>query len=203
MDPHPIPGQGLAALCLLAALTVSPPSASAFDATSASEELTAVSSKVYGGYSRTRLADGSFRPERYGFAIGGFLNRNAPGMEMSAILFTRDDTIDGMAFGPIARMIVGPLADQKYLPTADPRMADLVIVVFWGRTIGTSAHPGFMDPSTLYGPDQDRMDLQNARLLGFDAEGVFGQGFGGSIASALKKQLHSGVMDAIKRTDTM
>jgi hypothetical protein len=185
-------------LCCVATCTAVQPCLRAFDSISASEELTAVSSKVYAGYSRTRLADGSLKPERYGFAIGGFLNSNAPGMEMSAILFTRDDTIDKMAFAPVARMIEGPLAEQKYFPTGDPKLADLLIVVFWGRTIGTSAHPGFTDPATLYGPDQDRIDLQNARLLGFDSEGVFDPGFGSSIASALKKQLHAGVMDAIK-----
>ena len=182
-----------------AAIACAPVCARAFDLVSAGEEITAVSSKVYGGYARKRLADGSFQPEHFCFANGGFLNRNAPGMEMSATLFTRDDTIDELGFGQIARMIVGPLAAQGFLPTHDPGAADLVIVVFWGRSIGTSAHPGSTLSGTLYGPDQDRIDLQNARLLGFDSEGVFGQGFAGnSIASALKRQLNSGVMAAIK-----
>lgn len=182
-----------------AAVSCAPLCARAFDLVSSGEEITAVSSKVFSGYARKRLANGSFQPEHYGFAIGGFLNHSAPGMEMSATIFTRDDTIDELGFAQVARMIVGPLAAQEYLSTDNPNTADLVIVVFWGRSIGTSAHPGSMMSDTLYGPDQDRIDLQNARLMGFDSEGVFGAGFlDNSIASAMKKQLHSGVMTAIK-----
>jgi hypothetical protein len=198
---HPARSMTWAAFPVLAwaAILWAPPVVRAFDVVSAGEEITAVSSRVFSGYARKRLADGSFQPERYGFAIGGFLNRNALGLEMSATIFTRDDTIDELGFAQIARMIEGPLAAQKFLPTHNPGTADLVIVVFWGRSIGTSAHPGSMMSDTLYGPDQDRIDLQNAHLMGFDSEGVFGQGFlGNSIASAMKKQLHSGVMAAIK-----
>jgi hypothetical protein len=51
--------------------------ARASDSLTPSSEMTAVSSKVFNGYTRTKLADGSYRPERYGFAIGAAL---APGV---------------------------------------------------------------------------------------------------------------------------
>jgi hypothetical protein len=46
----------------------------------------------------------------------------------------------------------------------------------------------------------DRIDAQNAMLLGFDSEIVFDQGFQdpSNMMSNIRKQLHSGIIDAIE-----
>jgi len=43
------------------------------------EGITAVSSKAFNGYTRTRLPDGSFKPETYAFGNGGFVTAAPPG----------------------------------------------------------------------------------------------------------------------------
>jgi hypothetical protein len=164
------------------------------------DEITAVSSKVFNGYKRALLADGSFRPERYGFAIGGNFSRIPAGLEQSQPEPTRDDTIDGIRFAAIAQSIEGPLAAQKYMGTGEPGMADLLIVVFWGRSIGSGAFAQSQTAQISAGSDQDKVDAQNAHLLGFDSSRVFDQGFDDptNMMSKIRKQVHSGVIDAVK-----
>lgn len=198
MSPNPHFTSSPLARLGLSAFLAFPCGARAWDALSSGEEITAVSSKVYGGYVRTKLRDGAFRPESYAFGNGGFVRNGTPGVEEPLGVFTRDDTIDDIAFGDVARIIAGPLAGQNYLPARDPRTTSLLIMVFWGRTIGTSAFPGSGLTDIPLGTDIDKIDAHNAVLLGFDSEGVFGQGFGYSIGSNILKQLHSGVMSAIK-----
>jgi hypothetical protein len=91
------------------------------------EEITAVSSVASEGYVRTKLPDGTFRPETYAFGEGGHM-----GGPM------RDDTVDSLKFMSIARTVAGPLASQKYLPSKDPKQTGLLIMVYWGTTTGTS-----------------------------------------------------------------
>ncbi len=93
-----------------------------------------------------------------------------------------------------------PLASQKYLPTDEPKTADLLIVVFWGRTIGTNAFGGSELGQTLDGGEKDKIDSQNAKLLGFDSERVFDQGFDdpSNMMSNIRRQVHSGTIDAIE-----
>jgi hypothetical protein len=150
---------------------------------------------VHNGYARTRLPDGSFGPESYGFAIGGFLNLS-PTLEFSAAVPTRDGTIDNISFGEIARIVEGPLAAQQYVPTPDPKTADLLIVVYWGRTIGTNSFSG---ATVNYGPDQDKIDRGNARLLGFDSGPVFEQEAGNTFRSNMLKAAHYDVLNAVRR----
>jgi hypothetical protein len=189
----------LSPLCLLATLGVLP-AARAADPAMPSNEVTAVSSKVFNGYTRVKLADGSFRPERYGFAIGGLLNGGEAGGGSSSTLPTSDSTVDKATFAAISRVIQGPLAAQKYLPTGEPKTADLLIVVFWGRTIGTNAFGGSELSQTLDGGEKDKIDTQNAKLLGFDSERVFDQGFDdpSNMMSNIRRQVHSGTIDAIE-----
>lgn len=75
------------------------------------EGVTAVSSKVSGGYVRARLPDGSLQPEFYAFGEGG----NWAG-EIS------DATIDKIHFTDVARVIAGPLASRNYIPARDPAL---------------------------------------------------------------------------------
>ena len=89
----------------------------------------AVYSSVSPAYVRTAGPGGSFKPETYAFGEGGDL-----GGPM------KDATIDKLRFLDIARMIAPSLAAQNYLPSTskDPGKTDLLIMVYWGTTRGTS-----------------------------------------------------------------
>jgi len=89
------------------------------------EEFEAVSSKVSRGYVRKKATDGSFVPESYAFAKGGYWSGPLA-----------DATIDKMDFMDIARTIAVPLASQSYYPTSDQKMTNLLIVIYWGTTHG-------------------------------------------------------------------
>jgi hypothetical protein len=162
--------------------------------------MTAVSSKVFNGYARTKLADGSYRTERYGFAIGGLLSGSDAGGGSSSTLPTSDPTMDKATFAYIEHVIEGPLAAQKYLPTEEPKSADLLILVFWGRTIGTNAFTGSELSQTLDGGEKDKIDMQNAKLLGFDSERVFDQGYDdpSNMMANIRRQVHSATIDSIE-----
>ncbi len=144
--------------CLLiccAAISASISAAGPFSVISDSEKLTAVSSSAHNGYVRTRMADGSFRPETYAFGEGG----------VTGVLTISDPTFDNVGFLPIARMLAVPLATQNYLPTRDPNATDLLIMVYWGTTTGgVNTSDGFL---------RDQLNYANAQLLGFNLEGPF------------------------------
>ncbi|HEY4988822.1 MAG TPA: hypothetical protein VII09_03395 [Opitutaceae bacterium] len=148
---------------------------------SSSEEITAVSSKVHNGYVRARRPDGSFRPETYALAVGGFVGVRA------------DETIDDLSFDSISHTLALSLADQKYIPTRDIDKVQLLIVVYWGTTYGTGKIP-------MLGGLKDAVDLKNALLLGFDSESVFGDGFGdpSNIRTEIMRQTHTAAMSAIE-----
>jgi hypothetical protein len=85
--------------------------------------VTAVASKVSNDYVRTRLADGTFKAETYAFGEGGHF-----GGAM------QDDSVDGLKFIDVARVISVPLAEQNYVPDKDPKETKLLIMVYWGLT---------------------------------------------------------------------
>jgi hypothetical protein len=163
---------------------------------SESEGFTAVSSRVYNGYERTRAADGSVRPETYAMGIGGRVDTSVSGLQTPVSGVVRDVTIDGVGFGTIATSIEGPLAEQAYLPTTSAEKTDLVIMVYWGRTFATPPPGQMMD-----GPSRDLIDLRNAALLGFDRESVLDpQGFSDptNIMAHIKREVHTDVMSALE-----
>jgi hypothetical protein len=88
----------------------------------------AVFSSISDGYVRTKLPDGSFKPETYAFGDGG--------RQTGA---SHDLSIDGLSFMDVARVMAPSLASQNYLPCdpKDPRKTDLLIMVYWGTTTGT------------------------------------------------------------------
>ncbi len=139
----------------------------------ASGDITAVSSRVSADYVRTKLADGSFQPEAFAFGEGGHLPGTA-----------HDDTIDRLTFKDVARVIARPLAGQKYLAAKDPSQTKLLIMVYWGTTAGTAESPNAIDPMTdpmdkmIFRDQFDRIDFKNARILGYDSEGVIGTDYG-------------------------
>jgi hypothetical protein len=178
----------------VAALLGTRAGAGAFSLVSDSEKLTAVNSKTHNGYARTYLPDGSLRPETYGFAIGGNMYLS-PRLEYSMAIPTSDPGVDHFDFSQIERVIEGPLASQKYVATSDPEKADLIIAVYWGRTIGTSA---FNYRNARYGPDQDRINRLNARLLGFANAQVFEDDEASlSVRSNLLKEVNFDRMSAV------
>ncbi len=158
-------------LCQGAALAI-PPFTSEFDL---GDTTTAVFSGVSDDYARNRLPDGTYKAENYAFGDGGYYGSPA-----------RDATIDNESFMSVARSIARPLADRSFVPTRDPKKANLLIMVYWGVTSGT------LDPSSenfmygrldrpkgvswsteLLGPVSFQgglVDLQNALILGYAGE---------------------------------
>jgi hypothetical protein len=140
----------------LLALAASRPASGAgiFSMVSESEILTAVNSKQYNGYVRTRLPDGSFQPETYAMGEGG----NIPPPTVPGFV-TYDPTIDGVKFPAIAHMIGVSLADQNYRSTPEPNATRLLIMVYWGRNIGRKS--------------VWELDEYNSWLLGYDSQNIF------------------------------
>ncbi len=109
-------------------------------------EVVAVYSSISPAYSRVTQPGGTFKPEFYAFGEGG----NLSGTQ-------NDFTIDKLNFIDIARAIAPSLAAQNYLPcgTPDPANADLLIMVYWGATIGTngtSSSPQYQIAQALVPP---------------------------------------------------
>jgi hypothetical protein len=189
-------------LLLFGATAVSalPSAAGPFSLVSASEQVTAVSSKVFNGYARNRLPDGSFQPETYAFGDGGLVVGTPLGADTAAVGADQgrsagarsDETIDGLPFSRIAKTVAGSLASQNYVATPSADSTRLLIMVYWGATIGSL--------DTLEGPAKDMADARNAALLGFDSEPVFAQGFGdpSNMMANILRQLHSDVVDALE-----
>jgi hypothetical protein len=136
--------------------------------------ITAVASKVNPDYVRVRLADGSFEPEPYAFWEGGRLDGTV-----------RDPSMDGLKFTDIARIIAGPLAAQKYLPTRDQSKQKLLIVVFWGTTVvptqlnfSTGVMTGNGAFNYMDNMQRDLTDYRNAKILGYSSEPLVESDFG-------------------------
>jgi hypothetical protein len=113
----------LLALALLGLLLPRP----AADAAKGDEEIIAVSSRAWRGYVRAKLPDGTLAPETYVFAKGGHVSGAMA-----------DNTIDKLDFLDIARIVAKPLADRKYVPAFDPEKTNLMIMVYWGTTMGAN-----------------------------------------------------------------
>ena len=92
----------------------------------------AVSARVSDDYVRKSQADGRPQDEFYAFGEGGHWTGAS-----------KDASIDGLRFIDVARTIAGPLSDQNYLPTRDPKATKLLILVYWGKT----RTPGSLDES--------------------------------------------------------
>jgi hypothetical protein len=93
-----------------------------------SSEIVAVYSSASPDYTRARQPGGSFKPETYAFGKGGAQDSGQ-----------KDPTFDQVGFVDVAHLIAPSLASQKYVPCnpKDPRSASLLIMVYWGTTIGT------------------------------------------------------------------
>jgi hypothetical protein len=90
---------------------------------SQAEVVEAVASKIAKDYVRKKLPDGTFQPETYVFGKGD----DWRGARV-------DSTIDDMDFMDVARVLAVPLAKKQYLPAADPKTTDELIMMSWGTT---------------------------------------------------------------------
>ena len=161
--------------CILlgwAAVSASNAPAGPFSLISDSETLTAVSAKRFNGYTRSRLADGSFAPETFAFGKGGPVT--------SQLIIVADPTIDDVSFSKIAHTVAVPLARQNFVTGLGPDATKLLIMVFWGRTTGSS-DAGNAN-RTAWGPTVDALDYWNSQLLGFDLSGGYEMSFTTSLA---------------------
>lgn len=127
LNPRILPLPGIFTLRVASALAAA---ACALPVCRASDDsqIAAVSSQVSGGYSRVKLANGSFVPETYTFGEGGRLAGSAD-----------DPTIDRLTFLDVATAIAGPLEKRGFVPVGDrnPEKTKLLIMVYWGTTTGT------------------------------------------------------------------
>jgi hypothetical protein len=88
-----------------------------------SEEIEAIASKTAKDYVRKRLPDGTYQQETYAFGKGD----DWRGARV-------DPTIDKLDFMDVARILAVPLAKKQYIPTADPKTTDELIMMSWGTT---------------------------------------------------------------------
>jgi hypothetical protein len=169
----------------LTAISAQPAGAGPFSFVSGSEMLTAVNSREFNGYVRSRLPDGSFRPETFAFGDGDVLPVPiVPG------LLVADPTIDQLGFTEIAKMLAEPLASQNYVRAIDPKTTDLLIMVYWGRTIGTTR--------ILDGNAQDAVNFFNASLMGFDEDAHYlGESSGNTIIGGIIRNVHADTLSAV------
>lgn len=92
-----------------------------------SDDEVVVNATTFNGYARQKLPDGSVKAERYGFAEGGGWDRGKSAK-----------TVDSLTFEKVVAAVVNPLKAQNYVPSDDPNQTDLLIVVFWGTTLGAA-----------------------------------------------------------------
>lgn len=95
----------------------------------AAEEVEAVFSMLSNGYARTKLPDGSYKPETYTLMKGGNLGGDIA-----------DPSIDRMTFEKMAPPIVRGLANRNYIPSRDVKTLQLYIVIYWGTTWAPAYH---------------------------------------------------------------
>jgi len=86
----------------------------------------AVFTETFNDYQRTRLPDQSFKAETYAFGEGGTWGLDEPAAGASKLTFLQ-----------VARAAAIPLAKANYVPTANPNETSLLVLVYWGRTVGS------------------------------------------------------------------
>ncbi len=115
-------------------------------------ETMAVSSRVFNGYAREKLPDGTFKPEFFVFGEGGCWTRPI-----------NDAAMDQLTFPKIVHIVAGPLAKMNYRPAFKAADTELLILVFWGSTEGSYS----LGPTNAF---RSMLDERNARILGYGKE---------------------------------
>jgi hypothetical protein len=189
-------GMSRPALAWLAAAILAGPPVRADNPLTLSDETTAVNARTFNGYVRHRQADGSFSPETYGVAVGGLISGAATADEKGFAAATGDPSIDHTTFAEVAGVVEQALTPQHFVPTSEPKDAQLLIVVYWGRTSGTNSFSGVAD-----GAARDRVNARNAALLGFAGEGhLFDWGFNdtANMMANIRREVHAVALDALE-----
>ncbi len=120
-------------------------------AETADGEIVVVASKVSEDYVRAKLPDGSFATESYAFGEGGLT---------SGVM--QDLSIDHLKFVDVARTISRPLRTQKYVPATEADKAKLLIMVYWGTTMGASGASSSMAYQSLAAANQHAGSAKSA-----------------------------------------
>jgi len=141
------------------------------------EILTAVYSSAYNGYARTKLPDGSFKPETYAFGQGQYGDGQM-----------RDPSIEHFTFLQLAQLLATFLARQNYLPTHSPDQTDLAIVVHWGTTIP------FDEGTYRNAMDTLSTAMTNAQSFGPPSGGAMGGGMAPGLQSSLDGEVTGALM---------
>ncbi len=133
------------------------------------DDVVAVYSSVSPAYTRARLAGGAIKPETYAFGEGGSQGGTI-----------RDSSLDRLRFIDVARVVAPALASAHYLPCdrTDPRQTDLLIMVYWGATVGTdetSSAPEYQIAQSLRPPPlppsrEERIDPRTMLTDACDSE---------------------------------
>ena len=97
-----------------------------------SDEVVAVFSSISPYYTRTQLPGGGFKPETYAFGDGGSQSAQ------------KDFSLEQLTFTDVAKTIAPQLATKGYIPCSksDPTQTNLLIMVYWGSTVGTDNTSG-------------------------------------------------------------
>ncbi len=91
-------------------------------------DVTAIYAATANDYQRVRGADGRFAAETYAFADGGRIDGTYA-----------DDSLGTLTFPNVARTVAGALASQNYVPARRAAETKLMVVLFWGATMGADA----------------------------------------------------------------
>jgi len=157
------------------------------------DDITAVASRASDDYIRERSLDGKLKPERYVFGNGG---------TWSGAM--KDFSMDKLSFLDVAHMIALPLASQSYIPSTDPKLTKLLIMVYWGTTHA----PEHANDSTTY---QLVQNLQGqylaASTLAGGIPGISNSNRGGHgpekiVADQLREQMMV-ALDSVKAEDAL
>jgi hypothetical protein len=124
----------------------------------AKEEMvaTAVYGRVGNGYKRTKLKDGTFKPEYYALSNGGRIYGTAS-----------DITVERVGYPEVAEIAMKLLAGQNYHYARSAEQAKLLIVLQWGNTIA-------------FDRESYSLNVNHASSIMAELSAIFGpQGMGG------------------------
>ncbi len=89
------------------------------------DEVVAVYSRTFNGYSRQRLAGGGYRPETYTFVDGGRWDGSAAHRATQNLLFPK-----------VVGVLAGAMRAQGFIPSFYPKDIAQIVFVYWGTTTG-------------------------------------------------------------------
>ena len=128
----------------------------AFAARTSADQHVAVTAFARTDYTQRKYENGQPRVETYVFMQGRYFDGR-----------TRDRSIEQMTFRQLVESLAPALARQQYLPTMDPKAADLLLVVHWGTTVPLETVAPPQDLSHI--PTRDQIMQDQARTDAVDS----------------------------------